>query len=145
LPSGTRSPRFREKVLATESSLRVSVRFITAAYVYVYLKNIMNTPGPSPLLWRKVPAAQPTAGKRLVKDSLKKPHTIRYRCQSSLVTASAFADGILAKQEDGTIAHEVRETNNKLPDSICGRALACLAWLEQPPGEGHKDLFAASR
>ena len=127
--------------------------FVTAAYVYVDLeKNIMNYAGaghPPLLLWRKsTRSASQLLENGLVMgqfeeatyDSLQVPIEIGDRFV-------LYTDGILetsnpAQEEFGTDRFmQFMETNNKLPAGPFADALLLelARWLEQPPGEGHKD------
>jgi Stage II sporulation protein E (SpoIIE) len=127
--------------------------FVTAAYVYVDLeKSFMNYAGaghPPLLLWRKsTGSASQLLENGLVMgqfeeatyDSLRVPveHGDRF---------VLYTDGILetcnpTQEEFGTNRFmQFMETNNQLTAGPFADALllelAC--WLEQPPGEGHKD------
>ncbi len=127
--------------------------FVTAAYVYVDLeKNIMNYAGaghPPLLLWRKsTGSASQLLENGLVMgqfeeatyDSLQVPIEIGDRFV-------LYTDGILetsnpAQEEFGTGRFmQFMETNNRLPAGRFADALLLelARWLEQPPGEGHKD------
>jgi phosphoserine phosphatase RsbU/P len=127
--------------------------FVTAAYVYVDLeKNTMNYAGaghPPLLLWRKSTAS----ASQLLENGLVMGQFEEATYDSLQVPIEAgdrfvlYTDGILettnpAQEEFGTDRFmQFMETNNKLPaGSFADALLLELArWLEQPPGEGHKD------
>ena len=127
--------------------------FVTAAYVYLDLeKKIMKYGGaghPPLLLWRKsTGTASEVLENGLVMgqfeeatyDSLEVPIEAGDRF-------SLYTDGILetanpAQEEFGTARFmKFMEANNKLAAGPFADALLLelARWLEQPPGEGHKD------
>ena len=127
--------------------------FVTAAYVYLDLeKKIMKYGGaghPPLLLWRKsTGSASEVLENGLVMgqfeeaayDSLELPIEAGDRF-------SLYTDGILetsnpAQEEFGTARFmQFMEANNKLAAGPFADALLLelARWLEQPPGEGHKD------
>ncbi len=127
--------------------------FVTAAYVYVDLeKNIMNYAGaghPPLLLWRKS-----TGGSsQLLENGLVMGQFEEATYDSLQVPIEPgdrfflYTDGILetanpAQEEFGTERFmKFMDTNNKLPAGPFADALLLelARWLEQPPGEGHKD------
>src|SRR5271169_2866266 len=127
--------------------------FVTAAYVYVDLeRNIMKYGGaghPPLLLWRKS-----TGGaSQLLENGLVMGQFEEATYDSLEVPIEAgdrfvlYTDGILetsnpAQEEFGTERFmKFMETNNKLPAGPFADALLLelARWLEQPPGEGHKD------
>src|SRR5271169_5783916 len=127
--------------------------FVTAAYVFVDLeKNVMSYAGaghPPMLLWRK------SAGgaSQLLENGLVMGQFEEATYDSLEVPIEAgdrfvlYTDGILetsnpAQEEFGTERFmKFMETNNKLPAGPFADALLLelARWLEQPPGEGHKD------
>jgi sigma-B regulation protein RsbU (phosphoserine phosphatase) len=127
--------------------------FVTAAYVYVDLeKNIMKYGGaghPPLLLWRKSTGS----ASQLLENGLVMGQFEEATYDSLQVPIEAgdrfvlYTDGILetsnpAQEEFGTGRFmQFMETNNRLPAGPFADALLLeLAhWLEQPPGEGHKD------
>ncbi len=127
--------------------------FVTAAYVYVDLeKNVMKYGGaghPPLLLWRK---STGSAG-QLMENGLVMGQFEEATYDSLEVPIEAgdrfvlYTDGILetsnpAQEEFGTERFmKFMETNNKLPAGPFADALLLelARWLEQPPGEGHKD------
>src|SRR5579863_4220866 len=127
--------------------------FVTAAYVYVDLeKNILNYAGaghPPLLLWRKSSGS----ASQLLENGLVMGQFEEATYDSLQVPIEPgdrfflYTDGILettnpAQEEFGTERFmKFMETNNKLPaDPFADALLLELArWLEQPPGEGHKD------
>ena len=127
--------------------------FVTAAYVYVDLeKNIMNYGGaghPPLLLWRKsTGSASELLENGLVMGQFEE--ATYDSLQISIEPGDRFflyTDGILetanpAQEEFGTDRFmKFMETNNKLPAGPFADALLLelARWLEQPPGEGHKD------
>ncbi|MGB8799739.1 MAG: SpoIIE family protein phosphatase [Candidatus Acidiferrales bacterium] len=127
--------------------------FVTAAYVYVDLeKNIMNYAGaghPPLLLWRKS-----TGGSsQLLENGLVMGQFEEATYDSLQVPIEPgdrfflYTDGILetanpAQEEFGTERFmKFMDRNNKLPAGPFADALLLelARWLEQPPGEGHKD------
>jgi sigma-B regulation protein RsbU (phosphoserine phosphatase) len=127
--------------------------FVTAAYVYADLeKNIMKYGGaghPPLLVWRRsTGSASQLLENGLVMgqfeeasyDSLEVPIEVGDRF-------CLYTDGILetanpAQEEFGTERFmKFMETNNRLPAGPFADALLLelARWLEQPPGEGHKD------
>ncbi len=128
--------------------------FVTAAYVYVDLeKNIMKYGGaghPPLLLWRKSTGS----ASELLENGLVMGQFEEATYDSLQVPVEAgdrfvlYTDGILetsspAQEEFGTARFmQFMETNNRLaagpfaPDALL---LELARWLEQPPGEGHKD------
>jgi len=127
--------------------------FVTAAYVYVDLeKNIMKYGGaghPPLLLWRKsTGSASQLLENGLVMgqfeeatyDSLEAP--IQPGDRFCLYTDGILETANPAQEEFGTERFmKFMETNNKLPAGPFADALLLelARWLEQPPGEGHKD------
>src|SRR5271170_289546 len=127
--------------------------FVTAAYVYVDLeKNIMKygCAGHPPLLmWRKSTGrANKILENGLVMgqfeeatyDSLEAP--IQPGDRFCLYTDGILETANPAQEEFGTERFmKFMETNNKLPAGPFADALLLelARWLEQPPGEGHKD------
>ena len=127
--------------------------FVTAAYVYVDLeKNIMKYGGaghPPLLLWRKSTAS----ASQLLENGLVMGQFEEATYDSLQVPIEAgdrfflYTDGILetanpAQEEFGTERFmRFMETNNKLAAGPFADALLfeLARWLEQPPGEGHKD------
>ena len=127
--------------------------FVTAAYVYVDLeKNILKYGGaghPPLLLWRKSTGS----ASQLLENGLVMGQFEEATYGSLQVPVEAgdrfvlYTDGILetsnpAQEEFGTGRFmQFMETNNRLPAGPFADALLLeLAhWLEQPPGEGHKD------
>jgi len=127
--------------------------FVTAAYVYVDLeKNIMKYGGaghPPLLLWRKSTGS----ASQLLENGLVMGQFEEATYASLPVPIEAgdrfclYTDGILetanpAQEEFGTERFmKFMETNNKLPAGPFADALLLelARWLEQPPGEGHKD------
>jgi sigma-B regulation protein RsbU (phosphoserine phosphatase) len=127
--------------------------FVTAAYVYVDLeKNIMNYGGaghPPLLLWRKSTGS----ASELLENGLVMGQFEEATYDSLQVPIEPgdrfflYTDGILetcnpAQEEFGTDRFmKFMETNNKLPAGPFADALMLelARWLEQPPGEGHKD------
>ncbi len=127
--------------------------FVTAAYVYVDLeKNIMNYGGaghPPLLLWRKSTGS----ASQLLENGLVMGQFEEATYDSLQVPVEAgdrfvlYTDGILetanpAQEEFGTDRFmQFMDTNNKLPAGPFADALLLelARWLEQPPGEGHKD------
>jgi sigma-B regulation protein RsbU (phosphoserine phosphatase) len=127
--------------------------FVTAAYVYVDLeKNIMNYAGaghPPLLLWRKSTGS----ASQLLENGLVMGQFEEATYDSLRVPIEAgdrfvlYTDGILetcnpAQEEFGTDRFmQFMETNNKLTAGPFADALLLelARWLEQPPGEGHKD------
>lgn len=127
--------------------------FVTAAYVYVDLeKNIMNYAGaghPPLLLWRKSTGST----SQLLENGLVMGQFEEATYDSLQVPIEAgdrfvlYTDGILetcnpAQEEFGTDRFmQFMETNNKLTAGPFADALLLelARWLEQPPGEGHKD------
>ena len=127
--------------------------FVTAAYVYVDLeKNTMNYAGaghPPLLLWRKSTGS----ASQLLENGLVMGQFEEATYNSLQVPIEAgdrfvlYTDGILetcnpAQEEFGTDRFmQFMETNNKLPAGAFADALLLelARWLEQPPGEGHKD------
>jgi phosphoserine phosphatase RsbU/P len=127
--------------------------FVTAAYVYVDLeKKIMKYAGaghPPLLLWRK------STGKagELLENGLVMGQFEEATYDSLQVPIEAgdrfvmYTDGILetcnpAQEEFGTERFmKFMEANNKLAAGPFADAvlLELARWLEQPPGEGHKD------
>ncbi len=127
--------------------------FVTAAYVYVDLeKSIMNYAGaghPPLLLWRKS-----TGGSsQLLENGLVMGQFEEATYDSLQVPIEPgdrfflYTDGILetanpAQEEFGTERFmKFMDRNNKLPAGPFADALLLelARWLEQPPGEGHKD------
>jgi phosphoserine phosphatase RsbU/P len=127
--------------------------FVTAAYVYVDLeKNTMNYAGaghPPLLLWRKsTGSAIQLLENGLVMGQFEE--ATYDSLQVPIETGDRFVlytDGILettnpAQEEFGTDRFmHFMETNNKLTAGPFADALLLelARWLEQPPGEGHKD------
>ncbi|MGC2293529.1 MAG: SpoIIE family protein phosphatase [Candidatus Acidiferrales bacterium] len=127
--------------------------FVTAAYVYVDLeKNTMNYAGaghPPLLLWRKSTGrASQLLENGLVMGQFEE--ATFDSLQGPIETGDRFVlytDGILetcnpAQEEFGTDRFmQFMETNNKLTAGPFADALLLelARWLEQPPGEGHKD------
>jgi serine phosphatase RsbU (regulator of sigma subunit) len=127
--------------------------FVTAAYVYVDLeKNIMNYGGaghPPLLLWRKSTGS----ACELLENGLVMGQFEEATYDSLQIAIEPgdrfflYTDGILetanpAQEEFGTDRFmKFMETNNKLPAGPFADALLLelARWLEQPPGEGHKD------
>lgn len=127
--------------------------FVTAAYVYVDLeKNTMNYAGaghPPLLLWRKSTGS----ASQLLENGLVMGQFEEATYDSLQVPIEAgdrfvlYTDGILetcnpAQEEFGTDRFmQFMETNNKLTAGPFADALLLelARWLEQPPGEGHKD------
>jgi len=127
--------------------------FVTAAYVYVDLeKNILKYGGaghPPLLLWRKSTGSSC----QLLENGLVMGQFEEATYDSLQVPIEPgdrfflYTDGILetanpAQEEFGTDRFmKFMETNNKLPAAPFADALLLeLAhWLEQTPGEGHKD------
>jgi sigma-B regulation protein RsbU (phosphoserine phosphatase) len=127
--------------------------FVTAAYVYVDLeKNIMNYGGaghPPLLFWRKSTGS----ASQLLENGLVMGQFEEATYDSLQVPVEAgdrfvlYTDGILetanpAQEEFGTDRFmKFMETNNKLSAGPFADALLLelARWLEQPPGEGHKD------
>jgi len=127
--------------------------FVTAAYVYVDLeKNIMKYGGaghPPLLLWRKSTGS----ASQLLENGLVMGQFEEATYDSLQVPIEAgdrfvlYTDGILetsnpAQEEFGTGRFmQFMETNNRLPAGPFADALLLelARWLEQPPGEGHKD------
>jgi sigma-B regulation protein RsbU (phosphoserine phosphatase) len=127
--------------------------FVTAAYVYVDLeKNIMNYAGaghPPLLLWRKSTGS----ASQLLENGLVMGQFEEATYDSLQVPIEAgdrfvlYTDGILetsnpAQEEFGTGRFmQFMETNSRLPAGPFADALLLelARWLEQPPGEGHKD------
>jgi phosphoserine phosphatase RsbU/P len=127
--------------------------FVTAAYVYVDLeKRFMNYAGaghPPLLLWRKSTGS----ASQLLENGLVMGQFEEATYDSLQVPVEPgdrfvlYTDGILetcnpAQEEFGTDRFmQFMETNNQLTAGPFADALllelAC--WLEQPPGEGHKD------
>jgi sigma-B regulation protein RsbU (phosphoserine phosphatase) len=127
--------------------------FVTAAYVYVDLeKNIMNYAGaghPPVLIWRKSTGSS----SQLLENGLVMGQFEEATYDSLQVPIEPgdrfflYTDGILettnpAQEEFGTERFmKFMETNNKLSAGPFADALLLelARWLEQPPGEGHKD------
>jgi len=127
--------------------------FVTAAYVYVDLeKNTISYGGaghPPLLLWRKSTGA----ASQLLENGLVMGQFEEAIYDSLQVPIEAgdrfvlYTDGILettnpAQEEFGTARFmQFMETNNKLKAGPFADALLLelARWLEQPPGEGHKD------
>jgi phosphoserine phosphatase RsbU/P len=127
--------------------------FVTAAYVYVDLeKNIMKYGGAghTPLLmWSKSTGSS----SQLLENGLVMGQFEEAAYDSLQVPIEPgdrfflYTDGILettnpAEEEFGTERFmKFMETNNKLPAGPFADALLLelARWLEQPPGEGHKD------
>jgi phosphoserine phosphatase RsbU/P len=127
--------------------------FVTAAYVYVDLEeNIVNYGGaghPPLLLWRKSTARS----SQLLENGLVMGQFEEATYDSLQVPIEPgdrfflYTDGILesanpAQEEFGTERFmKFMESNNKLPAGPFADALLLelARWLEQPPGEGHKD------
>jgi sigma-B regulation protein RsbU (phosphoserine phosphatase) len=127
--------------------------FVTAAYAYVDLeKSTLTYAGaghPPLLLWRKSTAA----ASQLLENGLVMGQFEEATYESLQVPIEAgdrfvlYTDGILetnnpAQEEFGTARFmQFMETNNKLPAGPFADALLLelARWLEQPPGEGHKD------
>jgi sigma-B regulation protein RsbU (phosphoserine phosphatase) len=127
--------------------------FVTAAYVYVDLeKNTISYGGaghPPLLLWRKSTGA----ASQLLENGLVMGQFEEAAYDSLQVPIEAgdrfvlYTDGILettnpAGEEFGTARFmQFMETNNKLKAAPFADALLfeLARWLEQPPGEGHKD------
>jgi sigma-B regulation protein RsbU (phosphoserine phosphatase) len=127
--------------------------FVTAAYVYVDLeKNTMNYAGaghPPLLLWRKSTGS----ASQLLENGLVMGQFEEATYNSLQVPIEAgdrfvlYTDGILetcnpAQEEFGTDRFmQFMETNSKLTAGPFADALLLelARWLEQPPGEGHKD------
>jgi sigma-B regulation protein RsbU (phosphoserine phosphatase) len=127
--------------------------FVTAAYVYVDLeKNIMKYGGaghPPLLLWRKSTGVT----SQLLENGLVMGQFEEATYDSLEVPVEGgdrfvlYTDGILetsnpAQEEFGTGRFmQFMETNNRLPAGLFADALLLelARWLEQPPGEGHKD------
>jgi serine phosphatase RsbU (regulator of sigma subunit) len=127
--------------------------FVTAAYVYVDLeKNTMNYAGaghPPLLLWRKSTGS----ASQLLENGLVMGQFEEATYNSLQVPIEAgdrfvlYTDGILetcnpAQEEFGTDRFmQFMETNSKLTAGPFADALLLelARWLEQPPGQGHKD------
>jgi sigma-B regulation protein RsbU (phosphoserine phosphatase) len=127
--------------------------FVTAAYVYVDLeKNIMKYGGaghPPLLMWSKSTGSS----SQLLENGLVMGQFEEAAYDSLQVPIEPgdrfflYTDGILettnpAEEEFGTERFmKFMETNNKLPAGPFADALLLelARWLEQPPGEGHKD------
>ena len=127
--------------------------FVTAAYVYVDLeKNTMNYAGaghPPLLLWRKSIGS----ASQLLENGLVMGQFEEAKYDSLQIPIEAgdrfvlYTDGILetcnpAQEEFGTERFmQFMETNNTLTAGPFADALLLelARWLEQPPGEGHKD------
>lgn len=127
--------------------------FVTAAYVYVDLeKNIMNYGGaghPPLLLWRRSTGS----ASELLENGLVMGQFEEATYDSLQVPIEPgdrfflYTDGILetanpAEEEFGTDRFmKFIVANNKLPAGPFADALLLelARWLEQPPGEGHKD------
>jgi len=127
--------------------------FVTAVYVYVDLeKNIINYAGaghPPLLLWRKSTGSS----SQLLENGLVMGQFEEATYDSLQVPIQPgdrfflYTDGILettnpAQEEFGTERFmKFMETNNNLPAGPFADALLLelARWLEQPPGEGHKD------
>jgi phosphoserine phosphatase RsbU/P len=127
--------------------------FVTAAYVYVDLeKNTINYGGaghPPLLLWRK----STDAASQLLENGLVMGQFEEATYDSLQIPIEAgdrfvlYTDGIPetnnpAQEEFGTDRlMKFMETNNKLKAGPFADALLLelARWLEQPPGEGHKD------
>jgi len=127
--------------------------FVTAAYVYVDLeKNIMKYGGaghPPLLLWRKSTGS----ASQLLENGLVMGQFEEATYDSLQVPVEAgdrfvlYTDGILETsnpaQEEFGIGRfmQFMETNSRLPAGPFADALLLelARWLEQPPGEGHKD------
>jgi phosphoserine phosphatase RsbU/P len=127
--------------------------FVTAAYVYVDLeKNTMTYGGaghPPLLLWRKATGA----ASQLLENGLVLGQFEEATYDSLQIPIEAgdrfvlYTDGILetanpAQEEFGTGRFmQFMETNSKLAAGpfADGLMLELAHWLEQPPGEGHKD------
>jgi sigma-B regulation protein RsbU (phosphoserine phosphatase) len=127
--------------------------FVTAAYVYVDLeKNTISYAGaghPPLLLWRKSTGA----ATQLLENGLVMGQFEEATYDSVQAPIEAgdrfvlYTDGILettnpAQEEFGTARFmQFMETNNKLKAGPFADALLLelARWLEQPPGEGHKD------
>jgi sigma-B regulation protein RsbU (phosphoserine phosphatase) len=127
--------------------------FVTAAYVYVDLeKNIMKYGGaghPPLLLWRKSTGS----ASELLENGLVMGQFEEAAYDSVQIPIEPgdrfflYTDGILetsnpAQEEFGTERFmKFMETNNRLPAGPFADALLLelARWLEQPPGEGHKD------
>jgi phosphoserine phosphatase RsbU/P len=127
--------------------------FVTAAYVYVDLeKNIMKYGGaghPPLLLWRKSTGS----ASQLLENGLVMGQFEEATYDSLEVPVEdgdrfvLYTDGILetsnpAQEEFGTGRFmQFMETENRLPAGPFADALLLelARWLEQPPGEGHKD------
>jgi sigma-B regulation protein RsbU (phosphoserine phosphatase) len=127
--------------------------FVTAAYVYVDLeKNIMKYGGaghPPLLLWRK----STRSASELLENGLVMGQFEEAAYDSVQIPIEPgdrfflYTDGILetsnpAQEEFGTERFmKFMETNNRLPAGPFADALLLelARWLEQPPGEGHKD------
>jgi sigma-B regulation protein RsbU (phosphoserine phosphatase) len=127
--------------------------FVTAAYVYVDLeKNTMNYAGaghPPLLLWRKSTGSV----SQLLENGLVMGQFEEAKYDSLQIPIEAgdrlvlYTDGILetcnpAQEEFGTDRFmQFMETNDKLTAGPFADALLLelARWLEQPPGEGHKD------
>jgi phosphoserine phosphatase RsbU/P len=127
--------------------------FVTAAYVYVDLeKRFMNYAGaghPPLLLWRKSTGS----ASQLLENGLVMGQFEEATYDSLQVPVEAgdrfvlYTDGILetcnpAQEEFGTDRFmQFMETNNQLTAGPFADALLLelARWLEQPPGEGHKD------
>src|ERR1700733_12005798 len=127
--------------------------FVTAAYVYVDLeKNIMKYGGAGhpPLLQSGEPTGNDS---ELLENGLVMGQFEEATYDSLQVPIEAgdrfvlYTDGILetsnpAQEEFGTGRFmQFMETNNRLPAGPFADALLLelARWLEQPPGEGHKD------
>ncbi len=127
--------------------------FVTAAYVYVDLEeNTLKYGGaghPPLLLWRKSTGSS----SQLLENGLVMGQFEEATYDSLQVPIEPgdrfflYTDGILetcnpAQEEFGTERFMAfMETNNKLPAGPFADALLLelARWLEQPPGEGHKD------
>jgi phosphoserine phosphatase RsbU/P len=127
--------------------------FVTAAYVYVDLeKNIMKYGGaghPPLLLWRKSTGS----ASQLLENGLVMGQFEEATYDSLQVPIEAgdrfvlYTDGVLetsnpAQEEFGTDRFmKFMEMNNRLAAGPFADALLLelARWLEQPPGEGHKD------
>ena len=127
--------------------------FVTAAYVYVDLeKNTMNYAGaghPPLLLWRKSTGS----ASQILENGLVMGQFEEATYNSLQVPIEAgdrfvlYTDGILetcnpAQEEFGTDRFmQFMETNSKLTAGPFADALLLelARWLEQPPGQGHKD------
>ena len=127
--------------------------FVTAAYVYVDLeKNIMNYGGaghPPLLLWRKSTGSS----SQLIENGLVMGQFEEATYESLQIPIEPgdrfflYTDGILetcnpAQEEFGTDRFmQFMEANNALAAGPFADALLLelARWLQQPPGEGHKD------